>query len=175
MGPNKKFYEYIDQYKIMHKERGYTGSVGISPTYRNKEQLKEAIDMYSIQTMLDYGCASGVQYTKGKLDEYLGVDVKLYDPAVDQYSEDPTGTYDAVICVDVLEHVHEEHLDYVLQRIFSYADKMVWLKIGLAPAVAILPNGENAHVTVHNIQWWIDKIKPFNKKDLPLFINKFWV
>lgn len=174
MEPNSKFYEYIDQYKILH-DSGYTTMLEISPTWRNKEQFGDAIKEYNCKTLLDYGCASGVQYTKGGLAEYWGVQATLYDPAISKYSAEPKGTYDAVICVDVLEHIHEEHLDYVLGRIFSMADKLVLLKIGLAPAVAVLPNGENAHVTVRNIQWWIDKITPFNKKNLPLLINKFWV
>jgi len=160
----------------MHEEQGYTGLVNISPTYRSKEHIKEALDKYKCVSMLDYGCASGVQYEKGLLHEYLNVEIGLYDPAVEKYNVLPDGVYDAVLCYDVLEHIHEEDLDYVLNRIFSKASKLVLIKVGLAPAVATLPNGENAHCTVKKLDWWAEKIKSCRNKDIPVLLNnKTWV
>lgn len=175
MALNNKFYEYIDQYKIMHSKQGYTSILEISPTWNQRTQIKEAVDLTDSKTMLDYGCASAVQYKRGKLDEFLGVQVSLYDPAIEEFSAEPSGTYDAVICYDVLEHIHEEHLDYVLSRLFLFADKLVMIKCGLAPAMAVLPNGENAHVTVRNKDWWKQKVAPHMKPGVKVLLNREWV
>ena len=43
MALNNKFYEYIDQYKIMHSKQGYTSILEISPTWNQRTQIKEAV------------------------------------------------------------------------------------------------------------------------------------
>ena len=61
---------------------------------------------------------------------------------------------DCVISFDVLEHVYIADVENILDDIFSYAKKLVILNIACYPANAMLPNGENAHITVRDKFWW---------------------
>ena len=169
--PGDNFQYYIDQYKIMHAE-GYTEFYQISPSYTSKHQIKEMLDTHGVKHLLDYGISSGTQYTKGKLHEYLGLESFTgYDPAVEQYSKRPEGKFEGVLCYDVLEHVPESSLDYVIKDIFSFAEKMVMFKMGLALATAKLPNGDNAHVTVKPLEWWREKIKQHKPDGMPVYVH----
>jgi hypothetical protein len=84
----------------------------------------------------------------------------LYDPAVKDFSKMPKGTFDAVICTDVLEHIEEQDLDKVIKEIYSKADKFVYLGICNVPADSFLPDGRNSHVTLNNLDWWLEQILP---------------
>ena len=42
----------------------------------------------------------------------------------------------------------------VLRDIFSHAKKLVILNVACYEANALLPNGENAHITVRSPHWW---------------------
>ena len=82
----------------------------------------------------------------------------MYDPAVPGYDEKPEGTFDIVICTDVMEHIEEQDVPAVLDNIFGYADKGVYLAICLREAKRLLPDGRNRHVTVKPQEWWLEKI-----------------
>lgn len=169
--PGKTYQYYIDQYKIKHAE-GYTEFYQISPSFTAKHQIKEMLEKCEAKTLLDYGISSGTQYEVGKLHEYLGLDSYTgYDPAVEKYSQKPEGKFDAVLCYDVLEHVPEDSLDYVIQDVFSYPTKVVMFKMGLGTATAMLPNGENAHITIRSLDWWREKIKTFQPQGIKVFVH----
>ena len=55
---------------------------------------------------------------------------------------------------DVLEHIYVSDVATVLRDIFSHAKKLVILNVACYEANALLPNGENAHITVRNPHWW---------------------
>lgn len=122
------------------------------------------------RTLLDYGAGKGQSYdtTEARtpdgrvvrgLKQIWGLDaVTLYDPGYEPYRALPTGTFDAVISTDVLEHCPEEDLDWILEEIFSYATRLVYLCIACYPAGKTLPTGENAHITIKPPGWWVDKL-----------------
>jgi len=155
--PSEDFQYYIDQYKIKHAE-GYTSFAKFSPTYLDRERIKEVCLKYNVKTLLDYGIAQGVHYTEMKLHEYWELDSYTgYDPAVERFSQKPTGKFDAVLCYDTLEHVPEGSIDYVIQDLLSFSDKLALVRVETSPAATILPNGENAHITLHTKEWWKEK------------------
>ena len=69
-----------------------------------------------------------------------------------------------VICIDVLEHVPREDLDWILNKIFSLSKKYIFLNVACYYANALLPNGSNAHINVNDKDWWFKKILEFKKK-----------
>jgi hypothetical protein len=63
-----------------------------------------------------------------------------------------------VVSTDVLEHIPEEDVDWVLKDCFSFAKKFIYMNIASYPARKILPNGWNAHVTIESPDWWRQRI-----------------
>lgn len=163
---NKHEY-YIDQYKQAHLDP--KSFPGISIRYYVKD-IDGLIKETEANTLLDFGCGKGQQYTNPTLmkkwgqppNVVWGITPTLYDPAVKQYSNFPEGKFDGVISTDVMEHVHEDAVGHVLEQIFSKADKFVFLAIATylgQMAKEKLPNGEQPHITVRPDGWWIDQIK----------------
>ena len=74
------------------------------------------------------------------------------------------------ICIDVLEHIPSQDIDWVLYKIFNKTKKYVFINVACYPAIALLPNGKNAHININNPQWWHKKILQHKKKFLNLKI-----
>ena len=45
-----------------------------------------------------------------------------------------------------------------IDNIFSFAKKLVIINVACYPARALLPNGENAHITVRHPIWWKSQV-----------------
>lgn len=134
------------------------------------EQIARLLDLikaHGARTLLDYGSGKGMQWrldfnldaiadtTEKRLKNYLGLaDVRCYDPGYEPFSRRPTGRFDGVICLDVLEHCPAEDMSWILADIFSYAKFFVYANIASFPAAKFLANGENAHCTVRPVDWW---------------------
>lgn len=120
--------------------------------------------------IIDYGCGKAGIYKKEALElnsgeivgpilEYWGASsITLYDPGVAEYATPPQRTFDGLISTDVLEHIPEEDIPWVLDEFFAYADRFVFANIASYPATKILPNGWNAHVTIRPPEWWVEQI-----------------
>ncbi len=105
--------------------------------------------------------ASGTKF-KG-LKAYWGIEeVTTWEPGLDNGA--PKGIYDGVICVDVLEHCYAADLPWILEEIFSLARDCVFLNVACYPAQAILPNGENVHISVRSAEWWRGAIAVISAK-----------
>ena len=178
LSPSPRYLELVAQYQHLHRhgdpERGVLPEhqyVGRSLP-RQVKPIKTLIDRFASKTILDYGAGRGKQYTAPigapptdgspplTIPDYWGVDsVTCYDAGYEPFGTLPTGTFDGVVCTDVLEHVPQQDLAWVLDEIFSYARKFVFINLASYPAKAILPNGENAHCTVEPLAWWHQTIK----------------
>jgi hypothetical protein len=78
---------------------------------------------------------------------------------VEQFAARPDSRFDGVISTDVLEHIPEEDIDWVLAECFGFARRFLYMNIASYLAVKILPNGWNAHVTVRPPGWWRERIE----------------
>jgi hypothetical protein len=159
----------VNHYKEMHKDENlYAGS----STQIHKDFIRQFLIEFNCKSILDYGCGKAIQYHKEKLHEshFLGIMPSLYDPAVEQYSVLPAGSFDAVICTDVLEHIEEEDVGDIIKEIYSKADKFVYLGISNEPASSILPDGRNAHVTQKSLDWWIEQTLPYADKFTLMYV-----
>jgi hypothetical protein len=78
-----------------------------------------------------------------------------YDPGYEPFSQLRAGQFDGVICIDVLEHITESDLSWVIDELFAHAHRFVFATIACYPAKKHLPNGQNAHCTVRPPLWRI--------------------
>jgi SAM-dependent methyltransferase len=115
--------------------------------------------------ILDFGCGKAVHWTKrvveGKslsefLDKYL-VGFRRYDPYHSLYCSKPTGTYDIVICTDVLEHIPIEDVSKLLQEIAGYTRSggIILFTVNTKLSRNAFLDGTNMHVTLLNEEEWI--------------------
>src|SRR5690606_14921026 len=85
--------------------------------------------------------------------------IRLYDPGYPPHAEYPTGLFDAVICTDVLEHIPEQDLDWVIGDLFGFAQHIVYAGVAICPAGKLPPAGSTAHVTLRPADWWREKFQ----------------
>ena len=121
---------------------------------------------YGAKTLLDYGAGKGMQYQPMQIiaegigewpsiQTFWGVDeIYCYDPAYTPFNQLPNKKFDGVISTDVLEHCPEEDIPWILDEIFGYATRFVFANVACYPAKKRLPNGENAHCTIREPEWW---------------------
>ena len=155
---------YIDLYKVMHEDK---------KTYQGVSLFKETPNVANIvlithsETVLDYGCGKGSQYTDSHLNILFHIqdeNIYMYDPAFPEHSKLPKRKFDGVISTDVMEHIPEDIVPKALDTIYSKAKKFVYLAICTRLALSILPNGENAHCTQKPIEWCVNMINTHGKK-----------
>ena len=188
--PSEKYLELIEAYKHLHEDETKFTGISIIPF---------VIDLYNIiqynkcKSLLDYGCGKAVGYTKNfkdidpkkkipnfnvPLHTYWGIeDLSLYDPGTLEYPTLPSKKSDLVLCTDVLEHIPEDDLDWIIREIFSLANTTVFLNVSCQLAKKTFTSGkykgENVHVSVFDHSWWLNKIKTIHKdyKKLKIYLT----
>lgn len=162
--PSKKSEELVKMYEQMALS-GYVGVDGsvIDSAFNDmeiiafKSHVKTIFEAFDISTLLDYGCG-GSDYEKSGFDgvnsaaEYFSLDkVFRYEPARGIDERQPA---DAVVCFDVLEHIFISDVPRIVRELYSLAGKLLVVNVACYSARALLPNGENAHITVRPPMWW---------------------
>lgn len=169
--PSERFDYYVDQCKIHHATK---------KTFSGNGCLKHATALLAMSkaigaaTAIDYGCGKGLQYGKVleipgydipmSLEGALGYRVTKYDPAVPAFDTPPEGPADFVWCTDVLEHIPEEDISFIVTELSRLAIKGVFVTVGTYPAKKHLPNGENAHVCIKPTEWWVHRFKALQER-----------
>ncbi len=188
--PSEKYVELVEAYKDLHKEEDKFRGISLVPF---------AYDIYNIllhnncKSILDYGCGKAIPYKENHRDvdpkkkipnfdkplhKWWGVDeLFLYDPAYPEHDKLPTKKYDMVICTDVLEHIPEEDLDWVILEICSLSNSTVFINVSCEPALKTFTTGkykgENVHVSLFDHEWWTEKVKKIwtNYKHLKIYLT----
>lgn len=147
----------IEQYQTLHRvDAGAFQGYSVLP---HAWEIRRLIVKTRAKTLLDYGCGKGKQYSEDRVHEWWGVMPALYDPGVEPLSKKPAGSFDGVICTDVLEHVPEDDVPALIDDLIRRASRFVFVTACPRPASRLLPNGVNAHCTVKPEQWWRDMVK----------------
>ena len=170
--PSPRNTELVALYRQMHvegerflgrtPEETFPGSALLPQVKR----VKRMVVATGAQNVLDYGCGKGRQYDMRNVNilgdgvwesvqDYWDVDfVHCYDPSYQPFSALPVGTFDGVICTDVLEHCPEADMGWIVDELFAYATRFVFANVACYPAEKRLPSGENAHITLKPMAWW---------------------
>ena len=169
--PSPRYQRLLRLYRTLHVEGERFRGIVPENVFPGKSlppqahHVRRLVTETAAQSLLDYGSGKGQQYrywpyrdadgnAYGNIQAYWGVPVHCYDPAYEPYSHLPEGTFDGVVCTDVLEHVPEEDVPWVLDELFAYAQRFVFANVACFPAAKRLPNGQNAHCTVKPVKWW---------------------
>jgi hypothetical protein len=175
--PSPRYRRLIEQYQFMHLHGEIHLGIPPEQTFSGESLPKQAphikrlIQRTQSTALLDYGSGKGQQYWPFRIVDpengidypdiksYWGVaDIRCYDPGYPPFSELPSGTFDGVICTDVLEHCPEEDLAWILTELFEFAGKFVYANVACFPARKRLPSGGNAHCTIKPMKWWEEQI-----------------
>ena len=146
------FHKYLDDlnYSILHS---IYPSYGIGGNWF-RDTIVEIAKEYEVKTILDYGCG------KGSLVKLLSNNYETfgYDPFVAEYRNRSTLTADMIVSTDFFEHMNEYEIETIISDLQSYNSKVQFHAISNRIAAQILPNGENAHRTVKDAEWWKEKL-----------------
>lgn len=146
-----------------------------------KDHVKPLFNNFQVKTLLDYGCGGSNYENVGFFQDQSAKtffelqNVYLYEPArnIDQRRQ-----ADAVVCFDVLEHIFISDVPRVIRELFTLCEKLLIVNVACYPARALLPNGENAHITVRPPLWWkgiFDAIAiEFPNINVQLFCSTGW-
>ena len=93
------------------------------------------------------------------------------DPAIPELSGEPVGRFDLLINIDVLEHIPENELPALLEKMKGLAREALFI-VDTKPASMILPNGENAHCTLHPHSWWKAMLARFFPTLVPIRVAR---
>lgn len=142
--------------------------------------IKQIILKNKYSTLLDYGSGKGNIYfnknnynnkTYPPLKDYWNIKETLYDPGINKFKKPSKNLFDITISIDVLEHIPTQDLNWVINEIFQFSKKAVFINVACYPAVALLPNGHNAHVSVFDPSWWFNLIYSIaNEYKLKVFL-----
>lgn len=109
------------------------------------------------KSLLDYGCGSRRSLLK-TLELPADAVYEGYDPAVPAYADRPLPA-ELVCCIDVLEHVEPDLLDNVLDDLAELCDPFGFFTVHSGPAIKVLSDGRNAHLTQQGLEWWLPRLE----------------
>lgn len=161
---SKRFLSLIEQYQLMHEDVSVKELFNGSRLQRNLRPVTKLVEKTKARSILDYGAGKGEYYQLAdnhpkesryrQHPEWPGVKVICYDPGYEPFKEPFLGKVDGVVSTDVVEHIPQEDIPWVLDEMFQHAARFVYVLAANYPAKAILPNGENAHCTTEPAEWW---------------------
>lgn len=142
---------YLEQQIALHKNPNYgIASLAFAPL------VAQIIKSNGFRSVSDYGAGK-----KRLLDGLAQAGVLLdtyhpYDPAFPDYG--PAIQAPFVCCIDVLEHVEEDRLEFVLKDLFRITVGIGFFSIHTGPAAKYLPDGRNAHLIQQSSSWWLPRL-----------------
>jgi hypothetical protein len=151
--PSKRYFEALEATKTFHSNhKAFNGRY----IFRYHDEIKQVIDEMGCKTMLDYGCGKGRQWkipmeeTGMMLADFLGVAVTKYDPGWPEYADEPVGKFDIVICTQVLGSIPVIDLPWVIDRLYGFAEKAVFVGETLGP----VKKGVHRHMAAEMPHGW---------------------
>ena len=150
--------ELIEAYKEKHKGSQFSRGTAL---LKHIPEISRLCALLGCHNILDYGCGKAwfwnLEHWKAMFADKVR-HVELYDPAIPEYDDMPSGRFDMVVCTDVIEHIHPEQTDDFLKTIFLFARRCVFLNISTKPAKKTFEDGTNVHINLRTRDQWDKKI-----------------
>jgi hypothetical protein len=153
----------IGQYRKLHERGKFPGD-----TIRHyAKDIGDLIRDSGAKSLIDYGCGFAKGYHVLRVHQSWGLMPTLYDPAVPAYAQRPSGPFDGLLAIDVLEHIPEGELSETLADISQLATMWCFLTICCRPSKnKTLLDGRNVHVTLQKPAWWLDRFAEIHGPDV---------
>lgn len=150
-----------DEYRAVLVETHQQNPKWGASARRRARNISKLIKMMGAKRILDYGCGKGALKTELEtLPDEGDYVLEEYDPGIPGKDKLPQGDFDLVICVDVMEHVEEQHVQQVIDHISLLSSGAAMFVISTKEdANHPLSDGRGAHITVHGRGWWIPKLE----------------
>lgn len=111
---------------------------------RHVREIAELVNEFRSKRLLDYGCGDGTQYSRERCHVVWGVDAPfLYDPRKAQFSIEPAGQFDGVICINYLDNLRADKLIEAARDIAKYSKRWAF--------IAVSCDG-----TKKEFDWWLE-------------------
>lgn len=175
--PSPRYQTLASMYEQLHREGDAARGIPAQNMFPGASlrphiaRIRRVIEETGARTVLDYGAGKGHQYrpqpivvdgahVADSVAEYWDLDeLRCYDPGYPPHAVLPEGRFDGVVSTDVLEHCPEEDLPWIVDEILGFATRFAYLNVACFAAQKVLPNGENAHVTIRPPHWWRDLVR----------------
>lgn len=146
---------YSEAYKQELINKHKSTEWGVGHAISRMDYITNHLIKLDAHTILDYGCGRGSfkTYMSQNLPMYS---VSEYDPGIEGKDNPPTPA-DYVVCWDVMEHIEPKYVDNVIAHLQGLILKGGYIYICLLPAHELLSDGRNAHLTIKDAGWWLDK------------------
>jgi hypothetical protein len=109
-----------------------------------------------VKSISDYGAGKCNLRKRLKEISKLKFDYRPYDPAFPEYGKPRAA--DLVCCLDVLEHIEADFIDNVISDLGRITRKLGLFTVHTGPAMKVLPDGRNAHLTQEPSSWWLSRL-----------------
>ena len=149
---------YSEDYKKELVNKHKSSAWGAGHAVSRMDYIRHHLEKVNAHTVLDYGCGQGT-FKKWMNQNLPTYDVSEYDPGIEG-KDNPPNPADYIVCWDVMEHVEPKYVDNVIAHLQALMLKGGYIYICLVPAHGFLSDGRNAHLTIQDAGWWLDK---FNK------------
>lgn len=113
-----------------------------------------------IRSVLDFGCGSASLGDFVLERTHVDISWTNYDPGTVEFGDNSClqREFDLVVSSDVLEHVEPELLSPTIRRLGACARKAQYHHIACDPCGLTLPDGRNAHLSLHTPEEWAEMI-----------------
>lgn len=173
--PSQRYRKLVEMYKTMHEAGSPEVGRPAAKTFSGISLAEHLAPIASLigetgsKSLLDYGSGKATLYAPypgeptdsrfKSMKEWGETKVTCYDPGYAPFSGPIEPAYDGVISTDVLEHITEEDIPWVLDKLFQHARCFVYAVAACYPAKKLLPDGQNAHCTVQPPEWWREQLE----------------
>lgn len=111
------------------------------------EGLQNLIKKTKSATILEYRFADEVA-------EQSDTSITHYDPADPSGDTRPEGYFDGVVCPEALNYIPDEDVPWVIEDLFEWASRFVYVVIENSPREKMLADGSFLHSRPRSQAWW---------------------